>query len=151
MTRTELALRDLYVEDETAWLEATAELIAAGAYSELDYENLREFVTDMALRDRREVESRSVVLLIHVLKWVHQPDQRSRSWINTIAEQRFELARLARKGVLRNHAEAVLAELYPEAVTRAAGETGLPPTAFPPVCAYSFAELLAFDPNGSPS
>src|SRR4051794_33793470 len=91
----ERSLTELYIADETAWLDAMADLIGAQAYAELDYTNLREYLTDMARRDRREVESRLVVLLLHILKWVHQPDHRSRSWRGSILEQRQELRRLA--------------------------------------------------------
>lgn len=144
--RTEIALPDLYAEDETAWLDAMAALIGAGAYAELDYASLREYLTDMAKRDRREVESRLVVLILHVLKWAHQADHRSRGWRGSILEQQQELRRLAGRGVLRNHADAVLAEVYREAVERAAVETGLPPEAFPAECAYSVDDLLSFAP-----
>lgn len=144
--RTELALPELYTEDETAWLDAMADLIAAGAHAELDFANLREYLTDMAKRDRREVESRLVILLMHILKWMHQPNQLSRSWRASIVEQRQELRRLAGRGVLRNHAESVLAEVYRDAVERASAETGLALNAFPSECEYSLGELLSFDP-----
>ncbi len=144
--RTELALSELYTEDETAWLDAMVDLLDAGAHAELDFANLREYLSDMAKRDRREVESRLVVLLLHILKWMHQPDHRSRSWRLSIVEQRQELKRLAGKGVLRNHAAAVVVEVYQEAVERAAVETGLPVEAFPAECAYSVDDLLSFDP-----
>jgi hypothetical protein len=81
----------LYEHDETAWLEAMAELIRMGRLDELDYANLAEYLSDMARRDRREVESRLSGLLSHVLKWVHQTDGRSGSWKGTIIEQRQEL------------------------------------------------------------
>jgi hypothetical protein len=146
--RTAVALPDLYAEDETAWLDAMADRLAAGAYADLDYANLREYLTDMAQRDRREVESRLVVLAMHVLKWVHQPDRQTRGWRGSILEQQQELRRLAGRGVLRNHALASLAEAYQQAVERAAVETGLPREAFPPECEYTVDELLAFDPAG---
>src|SRR5437588_1493242 len=113
--RAELALPELYTEDETAWLDAMVDLLDAGAPAELDFASLREYLSDMAKRDRREVESRLVVLVTHILKWMHQPDHRSRSWRGSIVEQRQELRRLAGRGVLRNHAESVLAEVYQEA------------------------------------
>lgn len=81
----------LYERDETAWLEAMSEMIRLGRLEELDYPNLAEYLTDMAQRDRREVESRLTLLLTHVLKWVHQPDRRSGSWKGTIVAQRQEL------------------------------------------------------------
>jgi hypothetical protein len=108
--RTELALSELYTEDETAWLDAMVELLISGDRASLDYASLREYLSDMAKRDRREVECRLVVLLAHLLKWNHQAERRSQSWRGTIVAQRQELRRLAGRGVLRNHAEAVLAE-----------------------------------------
>jgi hypothetical protein len=62
------SLAALYTADETAWLDAMAELIGTGRLGELDYLHLKEYLQDMATRDRREVSSRLRVLLIHVLK-----------------------------------------------------------------------------------
>jgi hypothetical protein len=135
----------LFEQDETAWLEAMAELIRLGRLDELDYFNLAEYLADMARRDRREVESRLVVLINHALKWRHQPDRRSGTWRGTIIEQRQELEGLVSRGVLRNHAQAVLADVYGKAVERAAAETGLPPETFPVACSYSLDELLSAD------
>lgn len=145
--RLAVALTDLYTDDETAWLEANAELIAAGATSDLDFEDLREYLLDMARRDRREVESRLVILLMHLLKWQHQPSHRSRSGHATIVEQQQELRRLAGRGILRAHAEAALPEAYAQAIERAAAETGLPPDTFPAACGFAFESALGFIPG----
>jgi len=67
-----------------------------------------------------------VTLIAHLWKWLHQPDRRSRSWRATILEQRQRLADLASGGVLRSHAEAILADAYEEAVELASAETGMP-------------------------
>jgi hypothetical protein len=139
------SLPALFEYDETAWLDAMADLARAGRAVELDLPHLAEYLADMARRDRREVESRLVVLLAHLLKWDHQPDQRSRSWRATVIEQRQELNRLAGRGVLRNHAEAVCAEVYPEAVERAAAETGLTFDRFPAECPYTLDQLLTVE------
>jgi hypothetical protein len=139
------ALPALYERDETAWLEAMAELARDGRAEDLDLSHLAEYLSDMARRDRREVESRLVVLLAHLPKWVHQPAHRSRSWRATVIEQRQELNRLAGRGVLRNHAEEVLAEVYPEAVERAAAVTGLSLDRFPAECPYTLDQLLAVE------
>src|SRR5438445_3910492 len=97
-----------------------ADLVRHGHLGDLDYPHLGEYLRDMARRDRREVESRLTTLLEHVLKWVHQPDRRSRSWRRTLVLQRQKLAQEATRGVLRNHAEAVLSKAYVDAVDRAA-------------------------------
>jgi hypothetical protein len=143
--QVEPTLSQLYETDETAWLEAMAELIQQGRRDELDYPHLAEYLSDMARRDRREVESRLATLLTHMLKWTYQPDHRSRSWRGTIIEQRQELARHASRGVLRNHAEAVLADAYAEAIVRAAAETGLAAESFPSACPYTLEQLLSPD------
>ena len=135
----------LYERDETAWLEAMAELARDGRAEDLDLGHLAEYLFDVARRDRREVESRLAVLLSHLLKWTDQPDHRSRGWRATVIEQRQELNRLAGRGVLRNHAREVLADAYTEAVERAAAETGASRDRFPAVCPYTLDELLTVE------
>jgi hypothetical protein len=142
-TAQAIPLGVLYEQDETAWLEAMSELIRQGRLDEVDYPNLAEYLTDMARRDRREVESRLTVLITHALKWAHQPDRRSGSWRGTVVEQRQELEGLVSRGVLRNHAEAVLADAYRKAVERATAETGLPAATFPVACPYALDQLLS--------
>ena len=126
-----------------------SQLAAEGRCAEMDYSNLSEFLADMAKRDRREVSSRLVTLLTHLLKWEHQPDQRSRSWQGTIVEQRRELRKLLESGTLHNHAVAVLAEAYADARKQAAAETGLPRGTFPAECGWALESLLAED-EGNP-
>ena len=138
-------LSQLYEADETAWLEAMAELIQQGRLDDLDYLHLQEYLSDMARRDRREVESRLATLLTHLLKWTYQPDHRSRSWRGTLIEQRQELERHAASGVLRNHAEAVLTDCYAKAVVRAAAETGIAAESFPSACPHTLEQLLSPD------
>jgi hypothetical protein len=144
MTTTELSpLSLLYAQDETAWLEAMSALAAQGRCAEMDHLNLSEYLADMAKRDRREVFSRLVVLLTHLLKWEHQPEERTRAWQGTIVEQRRELRKLLESGTLQNHAVAVLAEAYADARTQAAAETGLPRATFPAEWELDLESLLA--------
>lgn len=135
----------LYEQDETAWLEANSELIRLGRLDEVDFPNLAEYLADMARRDRREVESRLMVLIAHVLKWTYQPGRRSGNWRSTIIEQRQELEGELSGGVLRNHAEAVLPVVYRKAVERAEAETGLAAATFPHPCPYTVDQLLSAD------
>jgi Domain of unknown function DUF29 len=142
-TAEALDLSVLYERDETAWLEAMSALAASGRYAEMDYRHLSEYLADMAKRDRREVFSRLVVLLSHLLKWEHQPERRSGSWRGTIRAQRRELRQLLESGTLRQHAEAVLADAYAEARRQAADETELSLDVFPAEDARGLDELLA--------
>lgn len=137
------SLSTLYDEDETAWLEAMAQLVAERQCEALDYDHLSEYLIDMARRDRREVRSRLVVLLTHLLKWECQPEKQSASWRATIRAQRRELREDLESGTLRRHAEAVLAKAYEDARYQAADETELPVETFPSVCKFTVEELLS--------
>lgn len=136
-------LHTLYEQDETAWLEAMAELAAQRRLAELDCRHLSEYLSDMAKRDRREVLSRLVVLMSHLLKWQCQPDKRSGSWRGTIREQRRELYQLLESGTLRRHAEAVYAAAYAEARKQAADETERDVETFPEESRWDLETLLA--------
>lgn len=141
--RTAEVLATLYETDETAWLEATSGLLRSRRWDQIDADTLAEYLADMARRDRREVESRLAVLIVHVLRWFHQAERRSGSWRATIIEQRQELEGLLERGVLRNHAAALLGDVYLRAVERGAAETGLPAKAFPANCPYTLDQLLS--------
>lgn len=145
MSQTLDDLSTLYEADETAWLDAMVNLIERGQLAELDYGNLSEYLADRARSDRREVKSRLATLMAYLLKWTYQPEQRTRSWQATIAEQRQELEGLVASGVLRQHAERVLDDAYAHAIERAAVETGRAQEAFPSECPYSVHELLSRD------
>jgi hypothetical protein len=145
VTAEAMPLSLLYDHDETAWLEEMARLAAEARLSEMDFKNLSDYLADMAKRDRREVFSRLVVLLTHLLKWEYQPDRRSESWVSTIFEQRGELRMLLESGVLRSHALSILADAYEDARKRAAAETGLPRNTFPAKLDRDLDALLADD------
>jgi hypothetical protein len=135
-------LSRLYLADETAWLEQMSDLIRRRRYDQLDYRNLREYLLDMARRDRREVLHRLTNLLAHLLKWDHQPGERSRSWELTIKVQRHEVIDLCESQTLKNHAFEILPKSYARARDQAAAETGLPEGRFPLECPYTLDDLL---------
>jgi hypothetical protein len=135
-------LISLYEEDETAWLEAMARLAADRDVEAMDLDHLAEYLNDMAERDRREVLHRLSTLLMHLLKWEHQSERRSRSWERTIAQQRLKLGDLLESGTLRNHAQAILDDAYRRAVKLAAIETGLDEGTFPESCPFSWETIV---------
>ena len=137
-----LKLNELYVKDETAWLDAMADLASRSRSTEMDFPNLSEYLTDMANRDRRELFSRLVVLLAHLLKWEVQPEGRGSSWRGTIREQRRELRQLLESGTLRNHAASVFLDAYAEARLQASDETQLDLSVFPLDSPWALDEAL---------
>lgn len=145
ITTQTVPLNALYEQDETAWLEAMADLVNQKRVAEMDFPHLSEYLADMAKRDRREVFSRLVVLMTHLLKWDRQPDRRTGSWRGTIRAQRRELRLLLESGTLRNHAEAVLDQTYAESRLQAADETELAAESFPAERPWGLDDLLADD------
>ena len=142
---TSRALSELYETDETAWLEAMAELIREGRLQELDHEHLREYLSDMARRDKREVLSRLAVLVAHRLKWTHQPSERTRSWRTTVETQRQELEDLLQSAVLRAYAVESLPTAYERGIRQALRDTDLPESTFPEQSPFTLADLLSED------
>ena len=88
---------DLYETDEHAWIDTQVAALRSGAYSDLDRDNLIEFLTSPALRDERELASRLIVLYSHIVKMHLQPDRITRRWKLTIAEQQRAIRRLLKK------------------------------------------------------
>jgi hypothetical protein len=83
--------RELYERDEHEWIAAQVSALADGEFNRLDRANLVEYLTEMTVRDRRELQSRLVVLLHHLLRVQVQPERLTRSWVTTILEQQSEI------------------------------------------------------------
>ncbi|HLB99535.1 MAG TPA: DUF29 domain-containing protein, partial [Acetobacteraceae bacterium] len=81
----------LYDRDFYAWANEQAALLRAGRLAEADLENIAEEIESMGRSEKRELNSRLRVLLMHLLKWRHQPMLRSKRWSNTIAAQRDDI------------------------------------------------------------
>ncbi|MEA1049544.1 DUF29 domain-containing protein [Lamprobacter modestohalophilus] len=135
-----------YDQDYYLWFADQARLLRAGQWQQIDVEHLAEELEDMGKREKRALRSRTVILLAHLLKYAHQPDHRSPSWIGTIREQRKQLQELMLDSPsLAPRFAADLEDSYLSAILLAAGETGLPETQFPPTCPFSAEQLLDQD------
>ena len=137
----------LYETDEHEWIAAQIGALRSGELDRLDRAHLIEYLTDMTIRDRRELASRLTVLLHQLLKVRMQPDRLTRSWVNTILEQQREIRGIV-TGIpsLGRQADAIAAASFPDAVRAAARDTGVPRTEFPAASPWTVAEALAFDP-----
>jgi Domain of unknown function DUF29 len=133
----------LYDTDFVAWLDEQAAHLRAGRLSALDIENVAEELEGLARSDRHELANRLETLILHLLKWDHQLDQRSNRWRSTVAEQRRRIRRLLKESPsLRRSLESTAHEVYPEAIEQAAIETGLSEIAFPPTLPYSLEQIF---------
>jgi len=133
-----------YEEDFFAWTIEQARLLRAGNLSAIDAANIAEEIESMGRRDRRELGSRLLVLVMHLLKWSKQPGLRSRSWSATIREQRRQIEQILDESPsLRPFINQALVEVYDGARESAIAETGLGDANFPAVCPFALDEILS--------
>ncbi len=138
--------RSLYEQDFYAWANEQAALLRAGKLSAADIANIAEEIESMGRAEKRELVSRLTVLLLHLLKWRHQPEMRGASWRVSVANARDDLADLlADAPSLRANVRECLASAYRRARRQASAETGLHETTFPRVCPYSFDQATSAD------
>jgi hypothetical protein len=134
----------LYETDFVAWAEQMATLLEQHRFEELDLLNLVDEVQDLSRRERQALYSNLKVLLMHLLKWQFQPDQRSNSWNASITEHRQRINRqLKESPSLKPYFTQIWAECYQDARQLAAKETGLNLVLFPSDSLYD--ELDALD------
>jgi hypothetical protein len=143
-TMTQARVR--YEDDLFAWTQEQAALLRAHAVDGLDWENLAEEIESMGWRDRRELESRLAVVLLHLLKWQAQPALRGSSWRKSLRTQRREIRKLLKQSPsLRREVPGLIHNAYADAVKDATDETGLRAGIFPDRCPYAPDDVLDED------
>lgn len=132
-----------YARDFYSWLMEQARHVRAGRWDAVDRENLAEEIESLGREQFNKLESALRVLLIHILKWDHQPRRRARSWVITIKDQRIELEQMLEDNPgLKNRLDEALKRAYRRARLQAARETGLDEDAFPTTCPDDWNEIF---------
>lgn len=133
-----------YGRDFYSWLMEQARHVRAGHWDAVDRENLAEEIESLGREQFNKLESALRVLLIHILKWDHQPRRRTRSWVISIKDQRIEFEQVLQDNPgLKGRLDEALARAYRRARLQAAKETGLDEDAFPATCPYDWNEIVA--------
>lgn len=127
----------LYDRDFSQWAEMTAQLLEEKRFDDIDLENLVEEVRALSRSDKREIRSRLIKLLSHLLKYNYQPQKRTDSWLSTISEQRRQILLIFEDSPsLRNYYDEFFNACYEKARIEAAQETKLAINTFPLVCPF---------------
>jgi hypothetical protein len=125
-------MSDLYDTDGYTWAMRQAEALRKRSANEIDWDNVAEEIESLGKSFAKELRSRYIVLLTHLLKWLYQPEMRSRSWEASIRTQRREIAKhLDDNPGLQPRRAALFATAYETARDQASGETDLPLETFP--------------------
>jgi len=139
-----------YEIDYAQWSVEQARLLREGRLDLLDREHLAEEIEDLGRREKREIDSRLVQVLLHLLKWQFQPEKRKGGWEASIRVHRADLKEvLSENPSLRGYAEKRLTTTYAKARLEAEKETGIAYETFPDRCPYTTAQVLddSFFPN----
>ncbi|KJJ86115.1 protein containing DUF29 [Candidatus Omnitrophus magneticus] len=136
----------LYDLDFYQWALYNAELLRQGKLTEADIENIAEEIESMGVSNKKELASRFVVLIMHLLKWQYQPKRRSKSWISTINTQRTEIEIvLENSPSLKYGIEGIIEGAFTKAQKRFEKETGITKDVLPMYCPYIFEQLMDYD------
>lgn len=138
-----------YEADYAQWCAEQGALLRQGRLVDLDRANLAEEIESLGRSDKREIESRLKVLLVHLIKYKFQPEGRSGSWRATIREQRVRIGEVLRESPsLRDYPAEALAEEYSLAIPEAVEEAKLAEGLFPDACPFATSQIL--DPDFFP-
>ncbi len=140
-----------YEIDYAGWIFEQVEGLRRGAASELDLAHIAEELEDLGRSERRALRSHLRNLLMHLLKWEHQPERRGASWSATTNIARSEIDELLTESPsLRGDLKKSLGKQYERARQAASRETGLPTDIFPETCAYAREQVIdpEFFPDG---
>ena len=115
-----------YEADLYGWVEDQVALLKANEVGSIDASHITRELDDLGRSEFDKLVSAIRVVLHHLLKWDHQPDRRSRSWVITIDEHRRRIRRELRDSPsLKPKIEEAIAEAYPDALDGARRETSL--------------------------
>src|SRR4051812_19674205 len=135
--------RATYERDFYTWALEQAASIREGRLAEVDRENVAEEIEGLARSEFSELVSFYRLILLHMLKWEHQPNLRSRSWANSIELHRVHAAEILDDNPgLRPRLDEAVARAYRMARLEAISETGLSQKAFPDTCPFTRDEML---------
>lgn len=131
-----------YDKDFYSWTQEQAALLKQGQFADLDIENLIEEVETMGRSEKRELESRLTVLLLHLLKWKYQDVRQCRSWELSIIEQRLKFDEtLEENPGLKSKLNEILKKAYRYAVIEASKETQISIKIFPELCPWDLDKI----------
>jgi hypothetical protein len=136
----------LYDTDFYTWTQTQAAAVRAKDWAALDIENIAEEIESLGRSDRRAITHQLERLLLHLLKWVYQPQERARrgrSWRGSVRQARTAIADLIEESPSLHDLPAErLARAYARARVQAMEQTGLPLATFLEVCPWTPAQVL---------
>ncbi|MBE9110794.1 DUF29 domain-containing protein [Nodosilinea sp. LEGE 07298] len=139
----------LYDQDFYRWIQHTVQALKNRALDQVDWENLIEEIDSMGRSEKKELKSRLLVILEHLLKlmfWESEKAQNSRGWRNTVIEQRGQLELLLDDSPsLRPMVQEFFLDSYARARTQVLQKSDLPSDRVPALPPFSVDDALNTD------
>ncbi|MDB9436717.1 DUF29 domain-containing protein [Dolichospermum lemmermannii CS-548] len=141
--------KTLYEQDFYLWIQTTLAILRERKLEQLDIENLIEEIDSMGRSEKKELKTRLVVLIEHLLKlqyWTEEKDYNARGWRNTVVEQRRQISyTLADSPSLKGILNDVFLDCYTDARNDTINKYQLPSTLFPEQPSFSLIQVLNAD------
>ncbi len=136
-------MMNIYETDFYGWTQQQAALLKDGRLNLLDLTNIIEEIESMGRSEKRELQSRLTILLLHLLKWKFQPSRKSRSGTLSIDEQRIQFLDVLKENPsLKPRLNDILEDAYRLAIVKAAKETKLSKKDFPNSCPWNWEKIM---------
>ena len=141
--------KTLYDQDFYLWIQTTIQHLQERNLEQLDIENLIEEIDSMGRSEKRELKTRLVILIEHLLKlqyWIEEKDDNARGWRNTVVEQRRQIIyTLADSPSLKAILNDVFLPCYQDARKDTINKYQLSSNLFPEEPPFSLAQVLNAD------
>ena len=143
---TTATVSTLYDTDFYLWIQHTVEALKQQDWDRVDWDNLIEEVESMGRSEKRELKSRLLVILEHLLKlmfWESEKPQNARGWRNTVIEQRNQVDLILEDSPsLKPWLTESFVESYAKARQQTLQKYGLPGDRFPTQPPFSLEDVL---------
>ncbi len=124
--------RGLYESDFYSWTQRQADMLRSGKLEKADLANIIEEIETLGRSEESSLESAYMLVSMHLLKAMFQPQMTTPSWGQTILHNRLEIAKILRKNPgLKAKREPLFAAAFADARKEAAEETGIDLGRFP--------------------
>jgi hypothetical protein len=132
-----------YGADFYTWAVEQSVLLRDGRVNELDLPNLAEEIEGLSKSEFSALASAYRVILVHMLKWDHQPERRTRSWTVSIAAQRLDVEEALQDSPgLKPRVGEAIERAYRRARVEAAGQMRRSDATLPKACPYTPDEIM---------
>ena len=141
--------KTLYERDFYAWIQTTVKILKQRKLDQLDITNLIEEIDSMGRSEKKELKTRLIVLIEHLLKlkyWTEEKNYNARGWRNTVVEQRRQITyTLEDSPSLKPILKDIFLDCYRDARHDTLRKYQLPSKLFPDESPFSLFDVLDDD------